>query len=92
MLELKGTTARTYYAYAPNQYHDGVSWLTLTLIFPLEGYEDAGVYVTYTPAPATGPGSDDSDEYEGYVVDDGYTHFEVFTTETPSPDDGFIGN
>lgn len=32
-----GLNPRVYYAYYPNQYHDGVSWLQMTLIFPLAG-------------------------------------------------------
>lgn len=87
---LKGTSVQTYYAYAPNQFSDGVDWTTMTLIFPLEGYEDRGVYVTLTPAPNIGPGSDDNIEYEGYAINDGLMHFEIITTETPSPEDGII--
>ena len=79
--ELAGETPRTYYAYYPNQYHDGVSWLQLTLIFPMEGSEETGVAPTETPHVAVA-----TDEHEGYLPVDGGTHLEVFTTATPEPD------
>ena len=78
---LNGPSARTYYAYYPNQYHNGVNWLQMTLVFPLVGYDEAGVYAT--PALNTDNGNV---EYEGYQPTDDLTHFEVFTTATPEPD------
>lgn len=75
-----GMAPRVYYAYYPNQYRDGVNWLQMTLIFPLAGASDAGVFVTSSPDSA---GSDAM--YEGYDYDGG-THLEIFTTATPEPD------
>lgn len=80
---LNGPAPRTYYAYYPDQYHDGVSWYQMTLIFPLAGFEEAGVAAT--PAPAGVPNTDDV-EYGGYFSEDGFNHFEIFTTPTPEPD------
>ena len=85
--ELNGTQPRVYYAYYPNQFRDGVSWLQMTIIFPLEGTWD-GVSVTTaateTRAPDTYSGNDA--DYEGYFSKDDYTHLEYFTTPTPEPD------
>lgn len=92
VLTLRGLSLRAYYAYAPNEYHDGVNWMTMTLVFPLESEDASGGYVSYTPPPAFIPGSDDSKEYDGYVVGDDYVHFEVIVTETPNPEDGLLGS
>lgn len=78
--ELNGTSPRVYYAYYPNQYHDGTNWLQMTLVFPMAGYDEAGVYGT--PAPDV----EDDEEYEGYNPTDDLTHLEIFTTATPEPD------
>ncbi len=78
--ELNGTAPKAYYAYYPNQYHDGVNWLQMTLVFPMAGYDETGVYGT--PAPTT----EDNEEYEGYNPTDDMTHLEIFTTATPEPD------
>ena len=79
---LNGPSPRAYYAYYPNQYHDGTDWLQMTLVFPLAGFGEAGVAAT--PAPAGGASGDT--ENEGYFAQDDYTHFEIFTTPTPEPD------
>lgn len=86
--ELNGTVIRTYYAYYPNQYHDGNDWMQLTVIFPIEGYEDASWNVINEPEATRGPDtySDHSEDYEGYFSDDSYSHYEVFVTATPEPD------
>ena len=85
--ELNGTQPRVYYAYYPNQYQDGVSWLQMTIIFPLEGTWD-GISVstaaTVTKAPDTYSGNDAN--YDGYFSQDDYTHLEYFSTPTPEPD------
>lgn len=81
VLELNGTSPRTYYAYYPNRYHDGVNWLQMTLIFPLAGYQEAGVATTPTP-----PSGGSEAEHEGYFASDDLNHLEVFTTATPEPD------
>ncbi len=77
---LNGLTPRVYYAYYPNQYRDGVSWLQMTLVFPMAGATEAGVMVTPTPPPG-------DTEAEYALTDyDGGIHLEVFTTATPEPD------
>lgn len=84
VIELNGEFPRAYYAYYPNQYHDGISWLQLTLIFPLAGLQGSAVAVT--PPPEDDKHSYyESDEYDGYEYDGG-THLEIFTTSTPEPD------
>ncbi|MBR4082170.1 MAG: hypothetical protein IKK21_10340 [Clostridia bacterium] len=79
---LNGPSPRTYYAYYPNQYRDGVSWLQMTLVFPLTGFDEAGIAATPAP-PAASSGNT---ENEGYFASDDYTHLEIFTTPTPEPD------
>lgn len=81
VVDLNGTSPRTYFAYYPNQYHDGVNWLQMTLVFPLAGYEEAGVAATPSPAAAAA-----ENEYEGYFASDDMTHLEIFTTSTPEPE------
>ena len=77
----QGTEARTYFAYYPNQYQDGESWLQMTLVFPLDGF-DGGVMVTPRPTPKP----EFTGEFEGIDVKDSYNHFEVFVSPTPEPD------
>ena len=86
--ELNGTVPRTYYAYLPDQYHDGVNWIQLTIIFPLAGYwEPNGTIIDgATPTKAPDVTSDHDPEYEGYYSQDPYLHYEFFTTPTPEPD------
>ena len=85
--ELNGTTPRMYYAYWPDQYHDGVSWIQLTIIFPLAGYwEGIGIIDGATPTKAPDTYSGNDPEYEGYFSRDDYSHYEFFTTPTPEPD------
>ena len=86
--ELNGTVPRTYYAYLPDQYHDGVNWIQLTIIFPLAGYwEPNGTIIAgATPTKAPDVTSDHDPEYEGYYSQDPYLHYEFFTTPTPEPD------
>ena len=92
--ELNGTVPRAYYAYYPNQYRDGVNWMQMTLIFPLADSWD-GESIGGGAAATRGPDtySDHADDYEGYYSEDDYSHYEVFSTETPEPDsaagDGF---
>lgn len=81
VVDLQGSQPRAYFAYYPNQYGDGKSWLQMTLIFPRPGSEDAALYVTSATPP---PSSDE--EYEGYYSQDNYTHLETFATPTPEPD------
>lgn len=80
VIEQNGPAPRTYFAYYPNQYHDQVNWMQMTLIFPLLGYE-AEIAATPTPSVRVS-----EDEYEGIDVKDNYNHFEVFATATPEPD------
>ena len=86
--ELNGTVPRTYYAYLPDQYHDGVNWIQLTIIFPLAGYwEPSGTIIDgATPTKAPDTTSDHDPEYEGYFSQDPYRHYEFFVTPTPEPD------
>lgn len=81
---LNGPSPRTYYAYYPNQYHDGTSWLQMTLVFPLAGYGESAVEAT--PAPPAAPNTDNVEDGGYYFSDDDYTHFEIFVTPTPEPD------
>lgn len=80
--DLQGSQPRAYFAYYPNQYADGKSWLQLTLIFARPGSADTDLSVAgSTPPPETG-----DEEYEGYFSQDNYNHLEVFATPTPEPD------
>ena len=80
--DLQGSQPRAYFAYYPNQYADGKSWLQMTLIFARPGSEGSSLAVAgATPPPETG-----DEEYEGYFSQDNYTHLEIFTTPTPEPD------
>lgn len=84
---LNGPAARMYYAYYPNQYDNGISWLQLTLVFPIGGISSSAASATETPPPS-GFGYYDNNAdtgYEGYEYDGG-THLEIFTTATPEPD------
>ena len=86
---LNGTSPRTFYSYHPNQYHDGVNWMQLMIIFPLAEYwnEDTGIITGSedTPmAPSSDP--DQAKEYEGYYSEDIYSHMDVTVTATPEPD------
>ena len=85
--ELSGTIPRFYYAYYPNQYHDGVNWLQMTVIFPMDP-EWNGKEMINGEADRKGvdPGNGASEDYEGYFSRDDYTHFEMFATPTPEPD------
>ncbi len=84
---LNGDSPRTYYAYFPNQYDNGISWLQMTIVFPLAGLWDGGT-VLEGALPTRGPDtySGNDANYEGYFSEDDYTHLEVFATETPEPD------
>ena len=85
--ELNGTSPRTYYAYYPDQYHDGVSWMQMTIIFPLAGYwEGTGVVSGETPTKGPDTYSGNDAEYEGYFSRDDYSHYDIFMTPTPEPD------
>ena len=80
VVTLNGSSVRVYYAYYPNQYHDGVNWLQMTLIFPVAGYENGSVLATDAPAEATA-----EKEYQGYSSSDDWNHLEVFEQATPEP-------
>lgn len=85
--ELSGRIPRFYYAYYPNQYHDGQNWLQMTVIFPMDT-EWNGTEMIIGTAEEKGidPESGVSEDYEGYFSQDDYNHFEVFVTATPEPD------
>ena len=84
---LNGTSPVVYYAYYPNQYSDGLNWLQMTIIFPLEGTWQGESLISGSQA-TRGPDtySDHSSDYEGYDSDDDYVHYEIFVTATPEPD------
>lgn len=86
--EMNGTIPRTYYAYFPNQYRDGVNWLQMTLIFPMAGTWDGEGMVLGTEEGQEFllPEDEYDPDYEGYQSKDDYTHLETFTTPTPEPD------
>lgn len=77
-----GDAPRTYYAYYPNQFSNGVDWLQLTLVFARLGSSAAPVMVTPPPLPSR----DDDVEYGKNTFTDDYTHYEVFLSPTPEPD------
>ncbi len=84
---LNGTVPYIYYAYYPNQYHEEVNWLQMTIVFPMEGYWDgrsiqSGTQVTDAPWVD----EDQDADYEGYDSQDDYVHYEIFVTPTPEPD------
>lgn len=84
---LNGTVPYIYYAYYPNQYHDGVNWLQMTIVFPMAGYWDGSGLLTGSEA-TRGPDtySDHASDYDGYWSDDDYVHYEIFVSPTPEPD------
>ena len=87
--EMNGTVPRVYYAYYPDQYHDGTNWLQMTLIFPMAGTWDGNGLILGEEEAQTKPMTpeDEGDpDYEGYFSRDDYEHFEVFLTPTPEPD------
>lgn len=84
VIDLQGSQPRSYFAYYPNQYGDGRSWLQMTLIFARAGSGDASlVTAEATPAPSTGEGED---ELSGFFAQDNFNHLEIFATPTPEPD------
>ena len=83
---LNGTVPRVYYAYFPDQYHDGTDWAQMTIIFPLKEYW--GLYgLSGDPMETNAPDTytDGAEGYEGYSPDDDFSHFEIFVTPTPEP-------
>lgn len=85
--DLNGTYTRVYYGYFPDQYHDGINWLQMTVIFPQKAYWEGAGLETEDSGERLPSLPDDADpEYEGYFSDDDYSHYEVFSTATPEPD------
>ena len=86
--KLQGTSPREFYAYYPNQYHNGENWLQLMIIFPLDGYwnEESGVINDEAQPKTPDRDSDQDKEYDGYYATDDYEHLRIFTTATPEPD------
>ena len=92
----RSTQARAYFAYSPNvygdsgsflsAYGDGKTWLTMTLVFPLDMSEGQGVQVSPVPAVQKETIRDGSDDEGDYTPYDEGTHFEIFVTPTPEPD------
>ena len=86
---LNGVRPQTYYAYYPDQYHDGVNWIQLMIIFPLPDYWDAekGVITQTSEDTPEQYYDDDGDEMtDWYFPEDNFTHIETFATPTPEPD------
>lgn len=85
---LNGEKPQTFYAYFPNQYHNGENWLQLMIIFPMKGYwnEETGVLNDGDTPKGEDRDADQDAEYDGYYAADGYEHLRVFTTATPEPD------
>ncbi len=80
--ELQSDQPRAYFAYYPNQFGDGNSWLQMTLIFARPGSAVNHLAVAgLTPPPPT-----EDVEYEGFFAQDNFNHLEIFTTPTPEPD------
>ena len=80
--ELQSDQPRAYFAYYPNQFGDGNSWLQMTLIFARPGSAVNDLAVAgLTPPPPT-----EDVEYEGFFAQDNFNHLEIFTTPTPEPD------
>ena len=85
--ELSGRIPRFYYAYYPDQYHDGRNWLQMTIIFPMEAAWNGSEMIIGSPEErGIDPESGVSEDYEGYFSDDEYSHYDVFMTPTPEPD------
>lgn len=85
---LNGEQPQTFYAYYPDQYHNGENWLQLMVIFPLQGYwnEETGV-INYEEQPKVQDRDSDQDaQYDGYYATDDYEHLRIYTTPTPEPD------
>ena len=86
---MNGTIPRTYYAYKPNQYRDGIDWIQLTLIYPRAGEWDGEGLILGTEDEDKAnllPEEEGDPDYDGFFNTDDYIHFEVFTTATPEPD------
>ena len=84
--EMNGNKPRVYYAYYPNQYLSGMNWLQMTLIFPLAGEWDGEGLILGTEADREYVPAAADPDYDGFMRDDDYTHYEVFSTATPEPD------
>ena len=85
---LNGEKPRTYYAYYPNQYHNGENWLQLMIIFPLEADwdEETGILNDEDQPKVRDRDSDQDAQYDGYYAADDYEHLRIYTTATPEPD------
>lgn len=85
---MNGEKPQTYYAYYPNQYTNGESWIQLMIIFPMAAYWDMENGVITEENEAANPYVDDMqpDGYEGYFADDYFEHYREYDTPTPEPD------
>ncbi|MBR2661019.1 MAG: hypothetical protein IKE15_06405 [Clostridia bacterium] len=86
--KLNGISFREFYAYYPDQYHDGVNWSQLLIIFPQEGFwnEETGIIDNEAQPKTEDRESDQAEEYDGYYSTDGYEHLSISMTPTPEPD------
>ncbi len=86
----RGSTLGLFFRYEINPYHDGVNWLTATLIPPRAG-EEGGIAATPEPVfmdEVKPLSNDDGDsDWVGYFPElDDADHFQIFVTPTPEPD------
>lgn len=85
--EMNGTIPRFYYAYFPNQYRNGVDWIQMTIIMPMDNNWDGnGMVLGEEKTRGVDAESGVSEDYEGYYSEDDFSHFDVFSTATPEPD------
>ena len=87
--DLNGSKPQVFYKYDPDPYHNGISWIQMTIVFPLAGEWDGEGLILGTEGDSGSQYSaeDEPDpDYEGFFSTDDYSHLEVFTTATPEPD------
>ncbi len=87
--DLQGNQPRAYFAYYPNQYGDGVTWMQLTLIFPLPGHEGGALVLNPDPASSGAYIDPEADpDFEGFLPapEGSFEHYETFASPTPEPD------
>ena len=85
--EMNGNIPQVYYAYWPDQYHNGENWIQMTIIFPIAGeWDGTGMIIGNDETGQVMLDEDKDPDYEGYYSKDDYQHFEVFSTATPEPD------
>ena len=85
--EMSGTIPRFYYAYYPDQYHDGINWLQMTIVFSKDPDWNGNELINGGTGDEEGEEANgEGEEYEGYFPEDPYSHLETFATPTPEPE------